>query len=278
MSSTLKIVSPYDPEAHLSIKRSTVWTGYKVHLTETCDENLPHLLIHVETTPATTQDREMTAPIHQALATRHLLPAKHAMDTGYVDGAHLVNSQIIYGVELLGPVTSRPSWQSRAGQGFDQSGFAIDWQARQATCPQGKTSRKWTLKQDGTTPEVIRIPFGKQDCLNCPCRSQCTTANTNPRQLVVRPQAQCEAIQAARHRQHTREFKDRYAIRAGIEGTISQGVRAFDLRLSRSIGPIKTHLQHSITATAMNVTRLLAFLMGVPLDGTRISRFAALAL
>lgn len=275
---SILISSPYDPEAHLSIKRSTVWTGYKVHLTETCDEDLPHLLIHVETTPATTQDMEMTEPIHQALATKHLLPATHAMDTGYVDGAHLVNSQNIYGVELLGPVTSSPSWQSRAGQGFDHSGFTIDWQARHATCPQGKTSRKWTLKQDGTTPEVIRIQFGKQDCLNCPCRRQCTTALTNPRQLVVRPQAQFEAIQAARNRQHTQEFKDRYAIRAGIEGTISQGVRAFDLRRSRYIGPIKTHLQHNITATAMNVTRLLAFLMGAPLDGTRISRFAALAL
>ncbi len=204
----------------------------------------------------------MTEPIHRALATKHLLPAEHAMDTGYVDGAHLVNSQLIYGVELLGPVTSSPSWQSRAGQGFDHTGFTIDWQAKQATCPQGKTSRKWTLKQDGTTPEVIRIQFGKQDCLNCPCRSQCTTASTNPRQLVVRPQAQFEAIQAARHRQHTQEFKDRYAIRAGIEGTISQGVRAFDLRRSRYIGTLKTHLQHIITATAMNVTRLLAFLMG----------------
>jgi transposase len=52
---SLLISSPYDPEAHLSIKRSTVWTGYKVHVTETCDEDSPPLLIHVETTPATTR-------------------------------------------------------------------------------------------------------------------------------------------------------------------------------------------------------------------------------
>ena len=274
---SLLISSPYDPEAHLSIKRSTVWTGYKVHLTETCDEDLPHLLIHVETTSATTQDMEMTGTIHQALADKHLLPSKHAMDTGYVDGAHLVTSQTTYGVELLGPVTTSPSWQAKAGQGFDHAGFTIDWQTKQATCPQGNISRKWTLKQDGTTPEVIRIQFGKQDCLNCPCRNQCTTAISNPRQLVVRPQAQFEAIQMARQRQQTQEFKDRYAIRAGVEGTISQGVRAFDLRRSRYIGLVKTHLQHVITATALNVSRLLAWLMGVPLDGTRVSRFAALA-
>ncbi|HXX78083.1 MAG TPA: IS1182 family transposase [Ktedonobacteraceae bacterium] len=272
------ISSPYDPDAHMSIKRSTVWTGYKVHLTETCDEDLPHLLIHVETTPATTQDMEMTGTIHHALAAKQLLPAEHVMDTGYVDGDHIVTSQHTYGVDLLGPVTSSPSWQARAGQGFDHTGFTINWQAKQATCPQGKISRKWTLKQDRTVSGVIRIQFGKQDCLMCPCRSQCTTASTNPRQLVVRPQAQFEAIQAARQRQQTQEFKERYAIRAGIEGTISQGVRAFDLRRSRYIGLTKTHLQHVITATAINVSRLLAWMMGIPLDGTRVSRFAALAL
>ena len=78
---------------------------------------------------------------------------------------------------------------------------------RKATCPQGKISRKWTLKQDRTVSGVIRIQFGKHDCLACPCRSQCTTAGTNPRQLVVRPQAQFEAIQASRQRQQTQELK-----------------------------------------------------------------------
>lgn len=274
---SLLISSPYDPDAHVSIKRSTVWTGYKVHLTETCDNDTPHLLIHIETTPATTQDMEMTGTIHQALADKRLLPAEHAMDTGYVDGKHLVTSQQTYGIELLGPVTRSPSWQARAGQGFDHTGFTIDWHAQKATCPQGNSSRKWTLKQDRTAPEVIRIQFGKQDCLACPCRSQCTTAITNPRQLVVRPQAQFEAIQLARQRQHTQEFKDRYAIRAGIEGTISQEVRAFDLRQARYLGLAKTHLQHIVTATAINMTRLLAWIMGVPRGHTRISRFAALA-
>jgi transposase len=271
------ISSPYDPQAHLSIKRSTVWTGYKVHLTETCDEDLPHLLLHVETTPATTQDKELTADIHQALADKQLLPGEHLMDTGYVDGPHLVSSQQDYGIELLGPVTVDPSWQAKARQGFDAASFTIDWQAKTATCPQGKSSRKWKPTMDRGETQVIRVEFGKSDCLACPCRSECTTAPSNPRQLTLRPQAQFEAIQAARQRQQTQEFKERYAMRAGIEGTISQGVRAFDLRRSRYIGLTKTHVQHVITATAINVSRLLAWLRDIPLDGTRVSRFAALA-
>ena len=51
-----RIFSPYETEARKSTKRSTSWTGYKVHLTETCEEDLPHLITHVETTVATTQD------------------------------------------------------------------------------------------------------------------------------------------------------------------------------------------------------------------------------
>ena len=78
---SILISSPYDPEAHLRIKRSTVWTGYKVHVTETCDEELPHLLIHVETTPATTQDTEMIPTIHRELAGKDLLPGQHTVDT-----------------------------------------------------------------------------------------------------------------------------------------------------------------------------------------------------
>jgi len=32
------------------------WVGYKVHFTETCDEDFPHLITHVETTQASIQD------------------------------------------------------------------------------------------------------------------------------------------------------------------------------------------------------------------------------
>jgi transposase len=271
------ISSPYDPQAHLSIKRDTVWTGYKVHLTETCDDELPHLIVHVETTASTTQDMEMTEVIHQELEHKHLLPSEHLMDTGYVDGEHIVTSQKRYGVDLLGPVVIPGNWQAKDAQAFDISQFAIDWDRHVVTCPQGKTSKKWTVKQDKTVSNVVRAQFGQKDCSSCPTRSQCTHAAVHPRQLVFRSQEHHEAIQAARKRQTTQEFQERYAKRSGIEGTISQGVRAFDLRVSRYLGRKKTHLQHVFTATAMNVVRLFQWHMGDTPSHPRISRFAALA-
>jgi transposase len=192
-----------------------------------------------------------------------------------------VNAQTRYGLELLGPVVSNGSWQAKDEHAYDLSKFSIDWERQIVTCPQGKTSRKWTVRQEAHSPHlshVIRAQFGKHDCLACPVRPQCTTAAANPRQVTFRPQAHHEAIQMARSRQQTQTFKERYAKRAGVEGTISQGVRVFGLRRSRYLGQAKTHLQHMITATAMNVTRLLAWLMDDPPRGTRISRFTALAL
>jgi transposase len=271
------ISSPYDTQAHMSIKRDTIWTGYKVHLTETCDDQSPHLIIHVETTPATTQDMEMTNVIHEELERKQLLPSEHFMDTGYVDGEHLVTSEKQYGVELIGPVAVNGSWQAKESQGFDISQFQIDWENKIVTCPEGKTSQKWTERHEHRGFDLVRAQFNKKDCLNCPVRVQCTRAEVNPRQIHFRQREQHEAIQAARTQQTTKEFKDRYAKRSGIEGTISQGVRAFDLRVSRYLGREKTHLQHVITATAMNVARLFQFQMEDTHFQPRISRFATLA-
>jgi transposase len=76
----------------------------------------------------------------------------------------------------------------------------------------------------------------------------------------VKPQALYEAIEAAHKRQATAEFKEQYALRAGVESTLSQGARRFDLRRSRYIGLAKTHLQQTINATAMNLVRIADWL------------------
>lgn len=67
----LLIVSPDDLDARQRTKRETHWAGYSVHLTETCaDVEAPNLITHVETTPATTADVEITEIIHHALVAK----------------------------------------------------------------------------------------------------------------------------------------------------------------------------------------------------------------
>ena len=107
-------------------------------------------------------------------------------------------------------------------------------------------------------------------------RAQCTSARDRPRQLTVLPQAQHEALQQRRQEQQTDGFRRAYGRRAGIEGTISQAVRAFELRHTRYWGLAKTHLQHVCTAVALNLCRLRDWLVGKRRAKTRTSHFAAL--
>lgn len=269
--------SPHDPEARLSTKQGTTWTGYKVHLTETCDADAPHLVTDVQTTIATTPDDALTGDIHTALAARGLLPRLHLVDAGYVASRHLVTAQATHGVDLLGPAPGDYHWQARAGQGFATADFALDWAARQATCPQGHTSVKWSDTHDTRAHPIINIRFARTACLRCPCRPQCTRSADGPRELTIRPGAQYRALQAARARQETPEFATAYAARAGIEGTLSLGIRACGLRRSRYTGLAKTHLGHLCIAAALNVARLAAWFADTPRARTRRSAFAKLA-
>ena len=72
--------------------------------TETCDDETPHLITHVETTTATTYDGAVTETIQTALAAKGLLPEEHIVDSGYLDAELIVTSQKRHGLTLLGPV------------------------------------------------------------------------------------------------------------------------------------------------------------------------------
>ena len=269
------IGSPYDVDARLSTKRDTTWNGYKVHLTESCDADGLNLITDVQTTPATTPDGQLTAPIQAALSKRHLLPAEQYVDCAYTDAATIIGAQTTHAIELVGPVQRDGSWQAQADQGFAGACFAIDWVAEQAICPQGQPSRGWSASTDTAGQAVIHVQFDRTACGACEVREMCTKAKTGARTLKLRPQPLYEVLQAARQYQETEEFKQRYRLRAGVEGTINQGVQAFELRFARYRGLAKTSLQHIFTVVAINLTRLVAWWDARPKAQTRPSRFAA---
>lgn len=179
------IASPYDPEARWSTKRGVDWVGYKVHLTETCDPDTPHLITHVETTPATTQDDQVLPLVHTALAAHDLLPQEHLVDAGYTTADVLVTSQREHGVAVVGPVAVDPSWQAKAGAGFEKAHFAVDWAAETVTCPAGKTSLSWRPVTDPTKNAAFHVRFARGDCLACADRARCTKAKIEPRELML---------------------------------------------------------------------------------------------
>lgn len=274
---SLMIYSPYDPDARLGKKRETTWQGYKVHLTETCEPDGPHLITDVQTTVAPRTDKEVIPDIHDHLARRALLPEEQLVDAGYVIAENLVDSQSKHGIRLVGPVIEDHSWQAKAGKGFDAASFVIDWEQKKATCPQGKTSATWQESQASYGMDIVYIHFLKSVCSVCPVREECTQTKSQRRTITVNARPYHEALQAARARQETEAFKDEYKTRAGIEGTISQGVHVAGIRRARYKGLAKTRLQHLATAAALNVLRLGAWLLERPRAKTRTSAFMALA-
>jgi len=273
--SALLITSPYDIEARYSRKKSTVWTGYKVHFTETCEDDEPHFIVEVVTTDATTPDGSVIEELHEDEAAHELLPHQHLMDMGYVDAEVLARSQMRYQVDIVGPVMPDTSWSSKEAERFDHSDFLIDWHAKRVICPAGQTSRDWGHIPDRHGKPSLRVRFPLPVCRACSLRVQCT--QTAAKVLILRPDEQTyNALQKARKHQETPEFRTLYAKRAGIEGTIAQAVRTCEMRRARYIGSKKLRLQAFFTATAINVLRACAWLADGSHASTPVSRFARL--
>src|SRR5450631_1489609 len=192
-----RIASPYDTAARWGVKRDTFWLGYKLHVSETCDDQprcgcpgvdpgeggtgrgghdkdcaapaFPNLITHVATTDATVTDNQMTPVIDDALAGKALAPGRHYLDSGYLSAALVVSEAARQGIALIGPLLADTSAQSRAGNGYARADFAVDYDATTVTCPQGSTSASWTpCTQNGK--DAIVVHFSCADCGPCPAR------------------------------------------------------------------------------------------------------------
>ena len=307
-----RIASPYDTDARWAARRDTFWLGYKLHITETCDDPppcscrpagaaprpaadgaaagtpgrehdkdctqacFPNLITHVATTDATVTGNQMTGAIHDDLAEKNLAPGRQYIDSGYLSAALVVSELARHGIALIGPLLADKSAQARAGTGYARADFTVDYDAKTVTCPQGKTSSSWTLcTQRGQAAAVAT--FSPADCGPCPARPQCTTSSRNRRQITILPRDLAEAQAAARAAEKTIPFQADYARRAGVEGTMHQAA-SHGARRARYRGLPKTRLDHLYMACALNLLRLEAFWTGTPLDRQRTSHLARLEL
>lgn len=267
--------TPYDVEARYGNKRATTWSGYKVHYTETCDEDCPFLISNVETTTANIPDVVMGVKIHQSLQKKDLLPETHFLDAGYVESKWIIQSAKEEKVKIIRPVRPNNQWQALSKNGFALSDFQIDWENKQVTCPMGQTTTNWyerTLR--GT--ENIRVRFKRTQCKNCEKRSLCTRSVLESRSLGFSNKENYLILEELRKQPDNPQWQKLYNQRAGIEGTFSQAVRSFDLRRSRYIGENKTHLHNLATAAAINIGRSIDWMDEKPREKTRVSWFAKL--
>ncbi len=272
-----RLESPYDPEVRYGNKRSKQWQGYKVHLSETCDEDVPNFLTHVMTTEAAFHDQHSALLIHEALARKKLLPAKHVVDTGYINIDAVVKSMERHKVKLIGSTMPNTSWQNRTIEAFSADDFEFNWDKREARCPGDKLSKSWGEFETKKMGKFVRIKFNVDDCQICSLRNKCTTAKRYGRQLTIKQREHYAALKELRSEMVGEKGKENHDARAGIEGTISQAVRGFGLRKTRYRSLAKTRLQHLATTAAINIDRFFFYKQGGLSAKTRTSHFAALA-
>jgi len=244
--------SPYDPQARYSSKNNgeITWVGSKAHLTETCDDDLPHLITDVHTTTATDPDTTATAPIADKLTRRALTPRTHLMDSGYPTAAALATATT-RATTVIAPIP--PTGCNAKADTFTPADFTIDWDAGTATCPGGATSISMLPEYRG----LIKFGFSRKDCTPCPIRQRCTHSQPpTARLLRIHPEPLHTAYSTTQTANQQPGWQQHYNKRAGIEGTISQAVRGPDLRHARYRGLAKTHVQNTATGIAINIQRL----------------------
>ncbi len=270
------VESPYDVDARYRRKAGTTWIGYMVHLTEACDEEMPRLVLNADTTLGDVHEAVRTDAILQALDARGLSAAEHLADAAYISADLLVAARDRYGVRLVGPPRPDSSWQARTEGGYTAGQFTLDWDREVAVCPEGQASRTWSEHTDREHRTSISVRFDPADCRTCPAQALCVRSMSGGRALRLHPKPEQEALDSLRAEIATDEGRASYAARAGVEATMSQGVRAMGMRQTRYRGLGKTRLGHVATAAALSADRAAVWLGGTRPAKTRTSRVAAI--
>ncbi|WP_406428423.1 transposase [Streptomyces sp. NBC_00147] len=176
---------------------------------------------------------------------------------------------------MVTPVLLDTFRQAKAQQGFAAHDFTIGWDRKQAICPAGKTSTTWNdVVQESVAKTVVA--FAALDCIPCSVKDQCTSS-CKGRRLSLYPRELTEAIRTARAQQGRNLAARLCAPRPG-RGAIRQATHTTGLRRARYRGLAKTHLDHTTSATALNLIRLNAWWNGHPLDRTNHNHLARLQL
>ncbi len=254
--SSQAVVSPYDTSARYARHGHIIsWKGFSAHLTETCAPDGPNVITDV----ATTHDSQVLPGIHTRLSRRGLLPAEHLVDAGYTSLPHLEQATREHQVTVSGPLRSNPTRQHRRNEGFARDDFHIDYDRQEVTCPQGQVSQGWHGPYPTSSPTaapLIVARFTKSQCRPCPARTQCTTTADSARTVGFPPRELRDLQLRVRTEQQTPEWKTRYAVRSGVEGTVNEFAHGHGMRRCRYRGHGKAHIQHVLTAIAVNIERL----------------------
>lgn len=237
------VVTPHDPDVQSGRERDKKWLGDKAHFVETADVSRPNFVTDAMVTGPRAEDSTMLSDIAQRSRFGMSEAETLIADGGYASAR---NSRELagMGLELISP----PRGNNRRGK-LPLTDFSIDFEQQVAVCPEGHESVVWSPRG-----RMIYIRFAAETCAKCPRRSECTDSKQG---RTLAPSRDYEQLLRDRARAETEEFKALYRLRAPIEATISELVHCCGLRRSRYRGAPFRALHVLLSATALNVRRML---------------------
>ena len=277
--------TPHDPAVTYSGHKGK---GYEVQVAETCEsDNAVQMITHVEVTPSSGSDSVVTTRVIDELSERGIGPSELWADTSYGSGRNGWEAER-RGTELVSPVGGRSHKEPDGGGDepvrLTAADFDIDVMAtRSAVCPAGHGAV--AEYEDEDAPERVEIHFARAVCEPCALRAQC------PVRWRSRPElggewsrggayvlsADLARMNIARRRaaESDGQWRKRYGLRAGIEGTNSEMKRRHGLGRLRVRGGERVRLAVYLKALACNVKRMVGARL-IEMDET-LARPAAMA-
>ena len=249
-------------ETHLPQKTLHNFRVRLMQVAETChEENATQLITHVEVTPSSGSDTDVSVPVVDGLAERKVRPDELFVDTAYGSGRNAFEASR-RGTELVSPVAGSAPGNSHEGERdgpppLTAADFQIDVTGEQATvCPAGHPSIEEHELEDA--PERVEVHFARTTCEPCPLRSRCPVKlDRRAGDYVLKADLVKVNIERRRRAEATEEWRKRYAIRAGIEGTNSELKRAHGLGRLRVRGGRRVRLAVYLKTLACNFKRMV---------------------
>jgi hypothetical protein len=253
--------SPHDIEATYNGHKGK---GYEVQVAETCDADNPtQIITQVELTPSSGSDAAIPEPFIDSLNERDIQPNELFADTTYGSGRNVIEAEM-FGTELVSPVAGSKcdlTGEDDALRDLTAADFQIDVLGEsRSVCPAGLEAM--AEYEESAAPERVELRFAQEKCRICSLRSRCPVKfDSRLGVYVLEADLIRVNIERRRRKEASGEFRKRYAIRAGIEGTNSELKRAHGLGRLRVRGGKRVRLAVYLKALACNIKRMVRALL-----------------
>jgi hypothetical protein len=238
--------NPSDPDAGYCGHKGQ---GFQVQLMETyhpdSSENSFSLITHVDVEPAYRSDANALLTAIESTKESNMAPDELLADSLYGGDDNCEKAKNNHGVDVISPV------MGTMGDGLSLDDFTLDVSGKITACPEGHGPVRVRFKKR------FSAAFSLGDCLGCPQQEQCPV---KPGKKAAYLRYSEKEVRLSRRRIHeqTREFRDKYRFRAGVEATMSEYDRRTGVKKLRVRGLEAVTLAAVLKAAGLNIRRAAA--------------------